>query len=115
MTFSQNTERLAVEAAAKKYGQGSEFARAYPPQTIGIAQVAHASGIMIGRNSAKAELDAKLASQEEALRILAWEFRKKNECFCHAIYNKPCHTCRITAQVTSLLGFWPGDKAKGEQ
>jgi len=105
-------EATRAEALVEAYGRPSPSWR--DSDTTKRIEQGRVDAFTAGRNSAKEELDAKLSSQEEALRILAAEFGKKNECFCHAIYNKPCHTCRITAQVTSLLGFWPTDKAKGE-
>lgn len=53
--FDESTERLCVDLTVERYNQ--ESMKLYSPQTSGMLQVAHASGVMSGRNSAKESLE----------------------------------------------------------
>lgn len=66
----------------------------------------YAKAFTAGRNSAK-----------DSLEILARAFLSKSQCFCHALFNKPCDHCNVIAAVTKA-GNWPlpsGEKGKGEE
>lgn len=67
--YDETTKAKAVEAAAQKYGT-EPFARLYSPNTVGIAQVAHASGYLAGRDSAKPSLEILARAVEEAGRMI---------------------------------------------
>jgi hypothetical protein len=102
-SFSQNTERLAEE----HYRQ---VKKDFPKENL--EKKAMAYDFTAGRNSAKAELD-------EALRILAGAVEFYNAAPCHPKLLKTAPRFREPAieaksKVTSLLGLWPSDNAKGD-
>lgn len=93
--FDKTTERLCVDFTVAKYNP--ESMKLYSPQVNGMLQVAHASGVMSGRNSAKKSLEI-LAN---ALFSMNCQSRFKTV----YVHDDNCNKCKAIAAVKSR-GDW---------